>query len=103
MIERLMENNALTAVLFGAALIIASIMVLNYLNKPTMEFVNWTEQVYRVQPGESLWQIAMDHCPAGVNHQEWIREVRELNRMESNKIFADQWLVILTPAKEDER
>jgi hypothetical protein len=50
-----------------------------------------------VQPGESLWDVAVDTAPDGVDPREQLRAVSELNGLESSSL--DAWSVVLIPAR----
>jgi hypothetical protein len=50
-----------------------------------------------VQPGESLWDVAVDTAPDGVDPREQLRAVAELNGLESSSL--DAWSVVLIPAR----
>jgi hypothetical protein len=50
-----------------------------------------------VQPGETLWDVAADTAPAGVDTREQLRAVADLNGLEGDAI--DAWTVVLIPAR----
>lgn len=45
-----------------------------------------------VQEGETLWELAQDHAPAGMSEQEFITEVRLLNKLSAPRVAAGQVL-----------
>jgi hypothetical protein len=50
-----------------------------------------------VQPGESLWDVAVATAPDGVDPREQLRAVADLNGLESSSL--DAWSVVLIPAR----
>ena len=50
-----------------------------------------------VQPGESLWDVAADTAPDGMDTREQLRALAELNGLESGSVEA--WSVVLIPAR----
>jgi hypothetical protein len=50
-----------------------------------------------VQPGETLWDVAVDSAPDGVDPREQLRAVAELNGLDSSSLEA--WSVVLVPAR----
>jgi hypothetical protein len=50
-----------------------------------------------VQPGETLWDVAVDTAPDGVDPREQLRDVAELNGLDSSSV--DAWSVVLIPAR----
>ena len=88
-------SNPLIAVLLLIVLITASFLVLNFVGRSTMDRVEWQEEVYRVQSGDSLWAISGDYCPDDVDRREWIAEIRELNGLNDSTIHPGQRLTVL--------
>jgi hypothetical protein len=93
-------SNPVIAVLLLVALIAVCILVLNVAFGPTMERVEWREETYRVQSGDSLWIISRDYCPENVDRREWIEEVQALNGLTSSFIYPGQQLTVLAPVEE---
>jgi Tfp pilus assembly protein FimV len=50
-----------------------------------------------VQPGETLWDVAVATAPDGVDPREQLRAVAELNGLDSSSL--DAWSVVLVPAR----
>jgi hypothetical protein len=50
-----------------------------------------------VQPGETLWDVAAETAPDGVDTREQLRAVAELNGLEGDAV--DAWTVVLIPAR----
>lgn len=94
------ESNTVTVILL-IALIIASVLALNYAFQPTMDRLVWAETTYRVTAGDSLWMISADYCPDGVDRREWIEEVRALNDLSDSTIHPGQTLTVLVAVGED--
>lgn len=97
---KFLESNGFTVILL-VALIVASILALNYAFQPTMDRVVWAETTYQVGAGESLWTIASNYCPDGVDRREWIAEVRALNNLHDSVIHPGQDLTVLVAVEED--
>ena len=93
------ENHTVSALILGAVLLVASFLVLNWTFRPTMERFEWKEKDYRVQAGDSLWAIASEYCPDGVDRREWISEVKALNDIDDSIIHPGQRITVLV-AKE---
>lgn len=92
------EGSALTVILL-IALIVVSVLVLNYAFQPTMDGIEWREETYRVQAGDSLWAISAGYCPEGVDRREWVDEIRALNDLPDSMIHPGQTLIVLAPVK----
>ena len=91
--------NTFTAVLLLIALLVGSVLVLNLAAQPTMDAIEWQEETYRVQMGDSLWAIAETYCPENVDRREWINAVQELNGMDDSILHPNQKLKVLAPIK----
>lgn len=102
MTHKIFENDTLLMLLLAAALVVTSILVLNYAFQPTMDAVEWRETTYRVREGDSLWTISSKYCPGGVDRREWIDEIRELNGLDNCIIYPGQELTVLK-AKESKQ
>jgi hypothetical protein len=50
-----------------------------------------------VQPGETLWDVAVDTAPPGMDAREHLAAVRELNDLHGSHVEA--WTVVLIPAR----
>lgn len=96
---RFLESNAPTVVLL-ILLAVASVLILNYAFQPTMDGIEWREETYRVQAGDSLWAISAGYCPEGVDRREWVDEIRALNDLPDSMIHPGQTLIVLAPAEE---
>ena len=64
---------------------------------PTMDKVEWQEETYAVESGDTLWGIATKHCPKTVDYREWIKEVKEINGLADSKICKGDMLTVLVP------
>ena len=93
-------NNPLISVLLLLVLAAACFLVLALAGRPTMDRVEWREETYRVQSGDSLWAIANEFCPGSVDRREWIDEVQNLNGLASSSIYPGQRLTVLVPVEE---
>lgn len=96
---RFLESNASTVVLL-IILAVACVLVLNYAFQPTMDGIEWQEEIYTVQSGDSLWTVASNYCPEGVDCREWIDEIQALNDLPDSMIHPGQTLIVLAPVKE---
>lgn len=97
---KFLESSTPTVILL-IALIVASVLVLNYALQPTMDGIEWQERTYRVQSGDSLWKISANYCPDGVDRREWVDEIRALNGMTDSIIHPGQTLTVLVAVEED--
>ena len=93
-------NSPIVILILGFLVIALSFMLLNYAFQPTMSRVEWREESYRVQSGDSLWAISYEYCPDGVDRREWIAEIRELNDLPDSNIHPGQRLTVLAPVEE---
>ncbi len=50
-----------------------------------------------VQPGETLWDVAVETTPTGTDTREHLAAVRELNDLDGSHV--DAWTVVLIPAR----
>lgn len=98
MFSKLITSNTV-AVFFLILLLIGSILLLRYAFRPTMDAVDWHEEIHQVRAGESLWAISGKYCPENVDRREWIAAVQELNGMDDSIIYPNQKLTVLTPNK----
>lgn len=80
---------ALIVLLFAICLIAAF--------SPTIDNVEWNEEIYIVESGDTLWGIATKHCPKNVDYREWIKAVREINGLSDCKICRGDMLTVLVP------
>ena len=83
----------IVAVLLLVALFI---MVLLEFGASTMDGVEWKEATHIVQDGETLWDIAEECCPQGVDLREWIDEVEKINGI-GDYIYAGDKITVLIP------
>lgn len=97
---KILDNSPLLMLILGALIVVVSVLVLNYAFQPTMDGVEWQEEIHRVRAGDSLWVIASDYCPSGVDRREWIDEIRALNDLSDSTIYPGQTLIVLAPVKE---
>lgn len=88
------------AVLLVVVLLGLGLLALSVCFKSTMDAFDWREAPYRVQAGDSLWAIAGEYCPEGVDRREWIAEVQELNGLEDSVVYPGQRLRVLVPGEE---
>ncbi len=98
MINRLLESSTLMILLLAAAVIVVSVLVLNCF-QPTMDRIEWQEELYTVQRGDSLWAISGKYCPESVDRREWVDEIQVLNDIQGATIYPGQRLIVLAPVK----
>lgn len=96
--SKLLESN-LFVVTVLIVLAIISVLILNFACQTTMERVEWEEEVYRVQSGDTLWALSRDYCPENVDRREWIEEIQSLNGLTSSFIYPGQNLTVLAQKK----
>ena len=90
-----LTNNTATVLTLGAVILIASILLLNWGFLPTMDGIEWEEEIYSVQAGDSLWAISREYCPESVDRREWIGEIKALNAMDDNHLEPGQQIIVL--------
>lgn len=100
MTGKILSNSTLMMVLFALVLVVASILLLNCFYQPTMDGIDWREDSYIVQPGDTLWGISRDYCPENVDCREWIEEVQILNDIQGGVIYPGQRITVLVPNME---
>ncbi len=93
-------ENPVISVLLLMVLIIWCFLVLNIALGSTMDGIEWQEEIYRVQSGDSLWTVSHNYCPDSVDRREWIDQVQRLNGLTSGVIYAGQELTVLAPVEE---
>lgn len=98
---RILESNALMALLLGAVLLTACILLLNCVRHPTMDAIEWREEIYHVRPGDSLWSVAGAYCPASVDRREWIDEIQALNGLNGSTLHPGQQIIVLAATKKE--
>ena len=74
---------------------IVCVLALAWSFRPTMDGYEWQEEIYTVQQGDSLWSIAGEYCPAGVDRGEYIDEIQALNGLQNSLIFPGDDLIVL--------
>lgn len=87
----------LTAALVLVILLIGCIVLLVIAIQPTMNKVEWEEEIYIVKSGDTLWEIADLYCPDIVDKREWVEEVKELNGLYNSTVHPGQKLTVLAP------
>lgn len=63
----------------------------------TMDGVQWEQENYCVESGDTLWSIGATYCPNGVDVREWIEEVKEINGLSNSMIYPRDRLIVLVP------
>jgi hypothetical protein len=48
-------------------------------------------------PGDTLWDVATEHAPAGVDTRAYLADIRQLNGFDSGAL--DPWTVVLLPRR----
>lgn len=92
-----LESN-FAAVLFLAALLVVAFILLSQILQSSMEKIEWREETYIVQSGDTLWEIADEFCPIDVDKREWIYEVQTINNIHGSALYPGQRIRVLTPA-----
>jgi hypothetical protein len=99
MIHKILANNTLSVLILAAVIVLICVLVLNFAFQSTLDRVEWSEDLYIVDRGDSLWSISGEYCPDNVDRREWIDEIRALNGMVGSSVYPGQALTILVPAK----
>lgn len=50
-----------------------------------------------VEPGQSLWEVAVDHAPAGTDTRAYLDAIQSLNGLDGGDVPA--WTVVVLPAR----
>ena len=50
-----------------------------------------------IEPGDTLWSVAVETAPAGMDPREQLRAIQDLNGLPSADVEA--WTVVLLPAR----
>lgn len=95
--DGIFNANTLLIVLLCVAIVVGSILALNWAFQPTMDRVEWREELYTVERGDSLWAISRKYCPDNVDPREWIDEIQVLNHLPDATIYPGQSLIVLAP------
>lgn len=77
-----------------AIAIIASVVTFVY-KAPEVEF---TEERYIVQSGDSLWYISTKYCPDSMDMQMYIQMLKDRNNLSDAIIYPGQSLIVLVEA-----
>jgi len=91
--------DAFFTMLCGFVFIVLCVLLLNSVFQPTLDNVEWVEEIYTVKGGDSLWSISGYYCPDDVDRREWIDEVKSLNGLTDSTIHPGQRLTVLIPAE----
>ena len=54
---------------------------------------------YIVQPGDTLWGIATEYAPKGMDKREYIFNIRKDNGLETSEIYPDMVIEIVREVK----
>lgn len=84
------------AVLVGVLALVLFVAVLYRSLPQQMDTSKLDKYAYYVQSGDTLWGLAEDHCPDGVDYREWIAAVRDINDMDGGYIYEGQKIYIWT-------
>lgn len=92
---RFFEQHQVLTVICLLGLLTVCILALNLAFQSTMDGIDWVEEIYLVEAGDSLWAIAGQYCPDSVDRREWIAEVQQLNDLDNSYIYPGQSLIVL--------
>ena len=54
----------------------------------------------QIHPGDTLWDIASEYCDNSEQIQEYMRELRHINRLKSDAIHAGRYLTVVYYSEE---
>lgn len=63
---------------------------------PRLDTSKMDKYAYYVQSGDTLWGLASEYCPDGIDYREWIAAVRDLNDMDGGYIYEGQKIYLWT-------
>lgn len=92
---KFIEGAGLPILFVVLAVCIAAVLVLSL--DSSMDRVEWHEETYIVEQGDSLWSISGKFCPDNVDRNEWSARVRLLNDLPESIIFPGDVLTVLAP------
>lgn len=64
------------------------------------QFENFLPIEQTVQSGDTLWEYAEEYCAEELRKQDWIDQVKKLNRMETGSLYAGDTIFVLVPQSE---
>ena len=90
-------------IFIGAAIISLTMIVLLVCCKPVVSAARSTKpegvktyQSIEIQPQDSLWSIAETYAAdCGLSTRDYVKELKSINRLESDRIIAGGYLVIV--------
>ncbi|MBR4768142.1 MAG: LysM peptidoglycan-binding domain-containing protein [Lachnospiraceae bacterium] len=90
---------AIVATFFLAVMIIAANTVgTSAKNSPTTENARFSS--YEICVNDSLWSIASKYAPEfGLSTEAYVRELKQVNQLQGDRIIAGNKLIILYKAK----
>jgi hypothetical protein len=94
-----LENSGPTVAVL-LVLVVVCVLLLNLVFQSTMDTIEWQEEIYKVEAGDSLWKISYNYCPDTVDRREWVEEIAALNDLNGSTIHPGQKLIVLAPVKE---
>jgi hypothetical protein len=71
--------------------ILTSVCALRFQAKPEIEFC---EESYIVQSGDTLWRISTLYCPDSMDLQMYVQMLRERNNLDGAIIYPGQRLTV---------
>lgn len=77
-----------------AVLIMAWAVVAKTRSNPDELFNTASKTTYVVKPGDTLWEIAMQYCPDGINLDRYIDHISDENNLTSSTIYVGQHLTV---------
>lgn len=94
----LMKSTQENIILLGLVLLVLLLFlgVAAAVTPPSADTEEWERTSYHVRRGDTLWGIAQEHCPDGVDYREWIDKVCEVNDLSDGWIYEGQDITILT-------
>ena len=96
------KKDSFIAYVLAAVVLALLILGAAYALSPTIDNADMHEMTHVVASGESLWLIAQKYCPNSVRTDEWIKAVKETNRLTSNTIYPGDVLIVLAKGENNE-
>lgn len=84
-------------IIFVFVLTLLTTMLICNINSNPLEDAR--QETHYVREGETLWWIAAEYCPADMDVRDYLTEIKKLNDIQDNTIYAGDRITVLVPQK----